>query len=279
MKKTIYLIVLVATLFSFGKKHDFNLVPLENGLLVDATEISNIDWREYRYWNKNVYGIESPEYKACLPDTTVWRQEGVSNEPYVAYYFQHPAYGEYPVVGISYEQALAFCQWRSNRVNEYIYIQKNNIKPGGKPVEGFPVIYTFRLPTKKEWLHFSKADLEKRAKKTITKKLPNSYRVISGQMIFGNFNTNLPIAPKAPDTLNNNKDITAPVNSYFPNTYAIYNTFGNVAEMTSEKGKAMGGHYQENLDNLELEKEYLYTKPTCWLGFRCVAEKNEELNQ
>jgi len=59
-----------------------------------------------------------------LPDTTTWRKELAFNEPYVENYFRHPAYSDYPVVGVSWEQATAYCAWRTDRVNEQILVDK-----------------------------------------------------------------------------------------------------------------------------------------------------------
>ncbi len=274
MKRVIYLTLLLFVLLSFNKKQEFNLVKTKSGLLVDKTEITNLNWKEYLSWIEKKHGEKSPEYQQALPDTLVWRENNGNSEPYVEYYFRHPAYAAYPIVGISYNQALAYCKWRSDRVNEKIYIQNNKIATNELPLKNIPVVYTFRLPSKQEWLSFSDVDIDKKFQKRIIKKHPNRYSIISEKMVFGNFITNLIDDANKTGTLKNNADITTAVGSYYPNIYGIYNTFGNIAEMTDKKGVAMGGHWKENLDNFKIEKEYNYTKPTCWLGFRCVAEKN-----
>ena len=69
-----------------------------------------------------------------------------------------------------------------------------------------------------------------------------------------------------------NVDITAPVKSYWPNAAGCYNLIGNVSEMTNQKGIAKGGSWINNPNEITVEKEISYTKPTAWLGFRCVAE-------
>jgi len=163
MKKLFYLLVLSFIILSFGKKKELNLTTLNSGFKVDMTEVNNVDWREYLYWISRTHGKNSYEYNEALPDTTVWSTETHYNEPYVEYYFRHPAYAKYPIVGISYEQAIAFCKWRSDRVNENLYIKANKIEPDGKPITGFPEIYKFRLPTKKEWISFSKVKSSERS--------------------------------------------------------------------------------------------------------------------
>uniref|UniRef100_UPI001EF7E9DA hypothetical protein n=1 Tax=Serratia marcescens TaxID=615 RepID=UPI001EF7E9DA len=58
------------------------------------------------------------------PDTLVWRDQLSFNEPYVEYYFRHPSYNNYPVVGVSWKQATDFCIWRTDRVNELALMEK-----------------------------------------------------------------------------------------------------------------------------------------------------------
>jgi gliding motility-associated lipoprotein GldJ len=54
----------------------------------------------------------------------LWRSELAYNEPYVNNYFRHPAYTDYPVVGVTWEQAEAYCEWRTDRVNEQILVSR-----------------------------------------------------------------------------------------------------------------------------------------------------------
>jgi len=107
---------------------------------MDVTEISNLDYCEYLYWIRRVFGIDYPEvYKQTLPDTLVWRDELAYNEPYVKYYLRHPAYRHYPVVGVSWVQANRYCQWRTDRVNEYILIREGilQVDPNQQNEENF----------------------------------------------------------------------------------------------------------------------------------------------
>ncbi len=106
---------------------------------MDETEVRNVDYREYLYWLTRVYGGEDSITRAALPDTLVWRDELSYNEPYVQNYLRHTAYSEYPVVGVTWEQANAYAKWRSDRVNEIMLIQNRVIKqnPEQKGAENF----------------------------------------------------------------------------------------------------------------------------------------------
>ncbi len=95
---------------------------------MDQTEVRNVDYREYIFWLMRVFAEYPAVYKKALPDTLCWRSKLAYNEPYVEYYFRHPAYNEYPVVGVSWVQATDYCAWRTDRVNELVLYQKGIIK-------------------------------------------------------------------------------------------------------------------------------------------------------
>ncbi len=119
--------------FSMGRVeqdvlYDWNNIPRRvtvSSFYMDMTEVRNVDYREYLYWITRVFRESSPEiYTQALPDTLVWREHLAYNEPYVEYYFRHPAYNNYPVVGVNWLQANEYCKWRTDRVNEDLLIQK-----------------------------------------------------------------------------------------------------------------------------------------------------------
>lgn len=101
---------------------DWNNIPRRitvSSFYIDESEVSNINYREYLYWLGRMYGESFPDvYRGALPDSLVWRSELAYNEPLVEYYFRHPAYNNYPVVGVTWKQATDYAKWRSNRVNE-----------------------------------------------------------------------------------------------------------------------------------------------------------------
>ncbi|MCU0321145.1 MAG: SUMF1/EgtB/PvdO family nonheme iron enzyme, partial [Chitinophagaceae bacterium] len=112
---------------------DWNNIPKRvtvNSFFIDKTEVANVHYREYIYWVESTFG-DDEKYKQAIedvkPDTLVWRSELSYNEPYVEYYFRHPSYNYYPVVGVTWKQAFDFCIWRTDRVNEKALIDKGVI--------------------------------------------------------------------------------------------------------------------------------------------------------
>jgi sulfatase modifying factor 1 len=102
---------------------DWNNIPRRvtvNSFFIDKTEVANVHYREYIHWIENVFS--DPLYEAVVqgakPDTLVWRSELAYNEPYVEYYFRHPSFNFYPVVGVTWKQAYDFSMWRTDRVNQ-----------------------------------------------------------------------------------------------------------------------------------------------------------------
>lgn len=108
--------------------YDWNNRPRRltvSSFYMDQTEVSNFHWNEYLYWLSRAYdGTYPMVYKNALPDTLVWRSQLGFNEKYVEYYLRHPAYRDYPVVGVSWLQANDYCKWRTDRVNEYLLIRE-----------------------------------------------------------------------------------------------------------------------------------------------------------
>ena len=125
------LVLIEGGTFSMGRKEQDLLYEWNNfprrvtvpSFYLDQTEVRNIDYREYLYWLQRVF-IDYPEvYLAALPDTLVWRKKTGYHRPKVDYYFRHPAYKNYPVVGVNWLQATDFCSWRTDRVNEMIMVR------------------------------------------------------------------------------------------------------------------------------------------------------------
>lgn len=105
--------------------HDWNNTPTSQhvqSFYMDETEVTNVMYLEYLDYLKSVYPPENPMYtniyKGALPDTLVWRNRLGFNETMTNNYLRHPAYAEYPVVGVNWVQAMQFAEWRTDRVNE-----------------------------------------------------------------------------------------------------------------------------------------------------------------
>ena len=272
MKKRYLLFIALIYLFfgfTFQKdksKEDFappGTVKVDSNLFYDVSEISNFEWLEYLLWLKDQYGADDEMYKWNLPDTSVWNKPLSYNDPYRIYYFRHPAYRNYPVVGISYEQVIGYCKWRTDRVRELLEKVKSE-----HPKTYIPKKFVYRLPTKEEWEIQVKIGYSDKIKKQLEHKYKGKKRY--------NMKERSGDSMGVAGSLNDNADVTAPVFSYWPNKNGIYNLIGNVAEMTSEEGIAVGGSWMHLYDEDDLEKDYTYDTPAAWLGFRCVCEIIEE---
>ena len=117
---------------------DWNNTPRTvtvSSFYMDETEVKNVDYREYLHWLRRVYQSYPEVYRRALPDTLVWRSPMGFNDPYVQYYFRHPAYNAYPVVGVSWVQANDYCLWRTDRVNEQLLINEGELNPDPNQVD------------------------------------------------------------------------------------------------------------------------------------------------
>ena len=130
--------------FTMGKvqddvMHDWNNTPSQQHIqsfYMDETEVTNLMYTEYLFWVKTVFPPTEENYKniytGAIPDTLVWRNRLGYNETMTNNYLRHPAYAEYPVVGVNWIQAVEFSKWRTDRVNENMLEKNGYLKKDSK---------------------------------------------------------------------------------------------------------------------------------------------------
>ncbi len=247
---------------------------------ISKYEVSNGQYLEFL---SEIIQTDTNYYKKMLPDTLVWREKFAYNEPFVEYYLRHPHYRNYPVVGVSYEQAEFFCDWLTKK---YLNEQRRKYKK-----------VCFKLPTDEQWVFAAKGKIdlspfpwngiemqEKNGKwlanflvvpqgsigrdsmyiKNVYGKFEKKeFKITNGGFVSGNLYTN------------DNADVTVPVNSFEPNGYGLYNMAGNVEEFMREKGKTHGGSWHDTgyyLQNSTFETYDTLHSASVERGFRFVME-------
>lgn len=253
-----------------------------NSFFMLKGELTNFD---YLIFITNLEHQNPELFQKMLPDTTTWRAPLAYNEPYVEYYFRHPAYRNYPVVGVSYGQAQAYCNWLTESYHQL-------------PERIFKKVI-FRLPTEDEWIYAalggsernifpwdgpytrnSKGDLmancmsfntENVICDTVYQKNANGefeavpiYRAYPGGDYYG-----------VAGYLNDGADVTAPSVSYWPNGFGLYNMAGNVSEMVQEPGITHGGSWNDPGAYMRITERQTYegtSSSSNKRGFRIVVE-------
>ncbi|KIC00433.1 MULTISPECIES: gliding motility lipoprotein GldK [unclassified Flavobacterium] len=201
---------------------DSMYIPIEesyNGLrTIDVNKLKfRYSWMDIQAAAKAKVGkrkdfVKTEEVKV-YPDTTVWIKDFTYsyNEPMHNDYFWHKAYGDYPVVGVQWTQAKAFCAWRTLNKNTYIKSKK----------KGHDLVNSFRLPTEAEWEYAARGGLE-----SATYPWGGPYIMSDRGCFMANFK------PSRGDYAADNALYTVEAKSYDPNGYNLYNMAGNVAEWT-----------------------------------------------
>ncbi|WP_343634299.1 SUMF1/EgtB/PvdO family nonheme iron enzyme [Fluviicola sp.] len=233
------------------------------GFFMMKEEVSNFSYLEYVSDLKKNNRPE--EYLQALPDTLKWHNPGNFHlEKYINYYFRHPAYRNYPVVNVSKQQAQKYCEWltqvwRKNTGNQFI---------------------VFRLPTRAEFLRAangSKMDRPYAWNSPYLRRNDGKFqcnfmtigagaisRDSTGKLVVKNFPMDY-LAQGAEYA-----DLTAPVRSFWPNEYDLYNLNGNVSEMVAETNIAVGGDWNSPGYDIRNQSTKKFTEATPTVGFRPV---------
>jgi formylglycine-generating enzyme required for sulfatase activity len=206
-----------------------------------------------------------------MVDSVNWRDKLAYNEPYVDYYYHHPAYANYPVVNISYDATKLFCQWLTDWYNA-------DAKRKYKKV-------IFRLPSESEWVMAAqggnKMNIYSWGMRLMQDcKWQGNFRGIGDECLkYDTIKKQIIVDRNAygiAGELNDAADITAPVDAYKPNAFGIYNTCGNVAEMISEKDIACGGGWKSLGGDIRIDSRIRFAKSASDIGFRYFMEVIEE---
>ena len=206
------------------------------------------DTREYKY-KYQILDIQSAAVKAnrekgatgerdrneflsdvvvkIYPDTLTWDHDYAYsfNEPYTKNYFWHPAFDDYPVVGVNWKQANAFANWRTKMMNTFLRKTKQ------------PTLPEFRLPTESEWEYASRGGY---------KSSPYPWGGPYTRNIQGCFLANF--KPLRGNYTQDGGLKAIKTASYNPNEYGLYDMAGNVAEWTSNSYDESGFSYSHDMN-------------------------------
>ena len=182
-------------------------------------------YRDYIKENQEISDRSSFFEKGVIniyPDTLCWVHDFTYsfNDPMHDKYFWHPSYDDYPVVGISWKQARAFCNWRTKFRNDYLHSER------------VPDEQAFRLPTEGEWEYAARGGEE-----LVRYPWGGPYAMNSSGCYLANFK------PQRGNVKADGGFYTLKVTEYSPNGFNLYNMAGNVAEWTSTAFDAASYYY------------------------------------
>jgi formylglycine-generating enzyme len=183
-----------------------------NGFYMDETEITNNQYRQFmEVMLQDSIDVLGEEYvlTELYPDTTVWVRDFTYHmgDPMMEYYYSHPAFDDYPVVGVDWFAAKYFAKWRSQLKNQALSEQ------------GMAPMPSFRLPSEAEWEYAARGGRD-----LATYPWGGPYLRNAKGCMLANFK------PGRGDYYSDGHTYTAPVGAYFPNDFGLYDMAGNVAE-------------------------------------------------
>lgn len=229
-----------------------NTISLNSKICIDLAEVPAYMYKDFLQSIAEKSGMESEEFKSMRPDFQSWTEifEGKSAEELSEKFFESDELALMPIVGISYEQALAFMDWRTEDFKNQLASMSKRDR------DEYPKDFKFRLPTKKEWGLMRFRGQEKAMKKQLRKmgdKNEKAFKLSKSKLM---------------------KDHPFMRDVYYESDQRIgfFNVYNNVSEMTSEKGLAVGGSWKEDNPAKQYAREYPYEGPNAWTGFRCVME-------
>lgn len=172
--------------------------------------VVNAKGEEEQIQNRSSFILK--ETTPVYPDTLVWIRDFTFsyNEPWATRYFWHPGFDDYPVVGIAWKQAKAFCHWRTKLHNDYQTSRRQ------------ATLQDYRLPTEVEWEYAARGDRQ-------SSMYPWGGYYVREQN--GDFLANF--KPLRGNYVADGGMATMKVGSYDPNDFGLYDMSGNVAEWTS----------------------------------------------
>jgi len=196
---------------------NFNKQVTVGGFYMDDTEITNNEYRQFieslKLDSIGVAFTDQEFYELYYPDTTVWVKDFAHHlgDPLLEYYWDHPAFDNYPVVGVSWSAAKYFCEWRTAYLNAY------------RATKGEFRMPNFRLPTEAEWEYAARGGRD-------MAKYPWGGPYIRNQKgcMLANFK------PNRGNYYDDGFAYTAEVASYFSNDYGLYDMSGNVSEWVED---------------------------------------------
>lgn len=264
---------------------------LRENLFIDETEVTNAGYFDFLHWlrRNNV-----AQYYLMLPDTACWNHADIGNaDKLISEYLVQQKYRQFPAVGISYKQAAEFCKWRSERVNELLYVRAHKIKfhPDSNYADHAPKKVKYRLPTKEEWEYAAAAGLDFCYFPLGYEKL--TYYNVPANNTLEYHNYFLRQYRGMDQKCYRTPEVFCPTVQVYAgkaNRYGLYQMLGNVSELVSDS-LVKGLNFTEPLFTIERNESeegsytissqtYNYTlskkfrKPEPWIGFRCVCEVN-----